>query len=245
MATLTSCGPAGAADARRSRHEPHSSHERLTGAAWSRRRTRGTRAELLTPPFGARHTHRLQGEQHRSTRRALVVSADTSVHQALAAAYRPFEPSPHLSPAWHPSAPAPLESCSLPAAVRRLAGALALRGVGAPPACCELHPRRPCVEGARLLATRSGSQWWSSQWAWLAGACGPRSRRGAGPHCALPPNTDVPPRAARHARRHTKVQVAAHTLSLVSTVSCVLRLVVLVCASLKGVSVRTAAEGQH
>ena len=187
LATLRSCGPAGAADARRSRHEPHSSHERLTGAAWSRRRTRGTRAELLTPPFGARHTHRLQGEQHRSTRRALVVSADTSVHQALAAAYRPFEPSPHLSPAWHPSAPAPLESCSLPAAVRRLAGALALRGVGAPPACCGLHPRRPCVEGARLLATRSGSQWWSSQWAWLAGACGTRSRRGAGPHCALPP----------------------------------------------------------
>jgi len=210
LATLRSCGPAGAADARRSRHEPHSSHERLTGAAWSRRRTRGTRAELLTPPFGARHTHRLQGEQHRSTRRALVVSADTSVHQALAAAYRPFEPSPHLSPAWHPSAPAPLESCSLPAAVRRLAGALALRGVGAPPACCGLHPRRPCVEGARLLATRS--QWWSSQWAWLAGACGPRSRRGAGPHCALPPEHGP-----------TTTCCASRSLSLVSsTVSCVL-----------------------
>jgi len=128
---------------------------------------------------------------------------------------------------------APLESCSLPAAVRRLAGALALRGVGAPPACCGLHPRRPCVEDARLLATRSGSQWWSSQWAWLAGACGTRSRRGAGPHCALPPEHgrtyDVPPRAARHALSRAS-----------STVSCVLCLVVLllvcVCASLKGAS---------
>ena len=55
--TLGSGGPAGAADARLSRHEPHSSHYRLRLAAWSRRRTAGTRAELLTPPFGAQRTH--------------------------------------------------------------------------------------------------------------------------------------------------------------------------------------------
>ena len=186
--TLGSGGPAGAADARLSRHEPHSSHDRLRGAAWSRRRTRGTRAELLTPPFGARRTHRLQGEQHRSDRRALVVSVDTAVHRALDVASRPFEPAPHLPPAWHPSA-APLESCSLPAAVRRLAGALALRDVDAPPVCCGLHPRRPRVEGARRRRGwhRASPPSGGACWAWLACACGARSRRSAGAHCAAPP----------------------------------------------------------
>ena len=186
--TLGSGGPAGAADARLSRHEPHSSHDRLRGAAWSRRRTAGTRAELLTPPFGARRTHRPQGEQHRSDRRALVVSVDTAVHRALDVASRPFEPAPHLPPAWHPSA-APLESCSLPAAVRRLAGALALRDVDAPPVCCGLHPRRSRVEGARRRRGwhRASPPSGGACWAWLACACGARSRRSAGAHCAAPP----------------------------------------------------------
>ena len=141
------------------------------------------------------------------------------IHQSTRRSRRPIGRSNHPHTCLQPGTRqrVPLESCSLPAAVRRLAGALALRGVGAPPACCGLHPRRPCVEGARLLATRSGSQWWSSKWAWLAGACGTRSRRGAGPHCALPPE---------HGR--TTTCCASRSLSLVSsTVSCVLCLVVL------------------
>eukprot|EP00964_Phaeocystis_antarctica_P131742 scaffold95720_cov32-Phaeocystis_antarctica.AAC.1 len=54
----------GGARARVSRHEPHSSHARPRGAASPRRRTRGTRSELLTPPIGDRRKHRRQGEQH-------------------------------------------------------------------------------------------------------------------------------------------------------------------------------------
>ena len=120
-------------------------------------------------------------------------------------ASRPFEPAPHLPPAWHPSA-APLESCSLPAAVRRLAGALALRDVDAPPVCCGLHPRRSRVEGARR---RRG---WHRASPPSGGAAGPgwpvRVARGAGGAPALTahyrPNTDAPARAARHARRRTE-----------------------------------------
>lgn len=233
--TLGSGGPAGAADARLSRHEPHSSHDRLRGAAWSRRRTAGTRAELLTPPFGARRTHRPQGEQHRSIRRALVVSVDTAVHRALDVASRPFEPAPHLPPAWHPSA-APRESCSLPAAVRRLAGALALRDVGAPPVCCGLHPRRPRVEGARRRRGwhRASPPSGGACSAWLACACGARSRRSAGAHCALPPE---------HGRTSTR-GASSHRGAEVAALSClVCQLVVSeligALASLKG----AAAEG--
>ena len=59
------------------------------------------------------------------------------------------------------------------AAERRQAGELALIGVGASPARCGLHPRRPCVEGGRWVASchRSCSQWWSCS------ACGTQSRR--------------------------------------------------------------------
>ena len=115
--TLGSGGTADAPDARVSRHEPHSSHARPRGAASPRRRTRGTRSELLTPPIGDWRTHRPPGEQHRPLRRALPVTTDTTACQALVAASRPFVLASALPPAWQSASGQPVQELpvSLPA----------------------------------------------------------------------------------------------------------------------------------
>ena len=150
--TLGSGGTAGAPDARVSRHEPHSSHARPRGAASPRRRTRGTRSELLTPPVGDRRTDRPPGEKHRPIRRARPVPADTPSCQVLVAASRPFALASALPPAWQSASGQPVGAACQPVGVGDHARSLRRRRVARPLAP---RPDRSCARARATIRSTS------------------------------------------------------------------------------------------